>query len=169
MNNALRKTRACTLETLDETLRDSIRSHGKEYGLQDLETDVLMCCETLSAWQKKGSHGGIRTILSVIYVTPKWLVWADGSRDQDARAGTAQLKHIDVADSQNTGSYSISPEQGLMVSGRYTHQNSTGTLFLVLDSEAEGRQFRRILQEALQASRRPEQFLKKAVSLHPTQ
>ena len=158
MNTTIRKTRVCTFETLDETLRQAIRSHGTEYGLQDLETNVLMCCETLSAWQQKGFHGGIRTTLSVVYVTPRWLVWVDGSH-----AGTAQLKHIDVSDSDG---YSISPDQGLHVSGRYTRKNSTGNLFIVLDSEADGRKFRRILQGALLASRRSGRFSQKAPS-HP--
>ncbi|MGE5374441.1 MAG: hypothetical protein ACM3XO_05235 [Bacteroidota bacterium] len=164
MNGAVRKTRICSFETLDEKLRDAIRSHGTEYGLQDLETDVLMCCETLSAWQEKGFHGGIRTSLSAIYVTPRWLVWADGSRDQEAMAGTAQLKHIDVGDAHSAGGYSISPDQGLSVSGRTTRRTNPETLFLVLDSEAEGRQFRRVLQDALLASRRSGRFSKKAAS-----
>ena len=152
MNRSIYKTRACTFETLDEKLRDAIRGHGTDYGLQDLETDILMCCETLSAWQQRGFHGGIRTTLSVVYVTPRWLVWADGSRNQTAMAGTAQLKDIDVGDSSSAG-YSISPDQGLSVSGRHTHKNRKGVTFIVLDSGIEGRKFRRVLQKALQASR----------------
>jgi hypothetical protein len=64
--------------------------------------------------------------------------------------------------------HSISPEQGLSVSGRMTHQNSAGTLLLVLDSEIEGRQFRRVLQDALLASHRSGQFSKKAATLRPS-
>jgi hypothetical protein len=164
MNRTMRRTRACTVETLDTKLRDAIRRHGAEYGLLDLETDVLMCCETLSVWQQTGFHGGIRTILSVIYVTPKWLVWADAGRDQDAMAGTAQLKHIDVRAVGGADGYSIFPDDGLQVSGRYTHKNSTGNTFLVLDSEAEGRMFRQVLQEALLASQRSRRYSRKAAS-----
>ena len=153
MNKTTRKTRACTLETLDEKLRNAIRDHGAQYGLVDLESDVLMCCETISVRQKKGFFGGIKTTLSAVYVTRKWLVWADSSQLNDAIAGTAQLKHIDVIDYSNTARYSISPDQGLNVTGRYTNKNRTGITFIVLDSDTNGQKFRNVLQEALQASR----------------
>ncbi len=153
MNKTTRKTRACTLETLDEKLRNAIRDHGAQYGLVDLESDVLMCCETISVQQKKGFFGGIKTTLSAVYVTRKWLVWADSSQLNDAIAGTAQLKHIDVIDYSNTARYSISPDQGLNVTGRYTNKNRTGITFIVLDSDTNGQKFRNVLQEALQASR----------------
>ena len=155
MNRSIHRTRACTIETLDEKLRDAIRGHATEYGFQDLETDILMCCETLSAWQQRGVHGGIRTTLSVIYVTPRWLVWVGGSRDQDALAGAAQLQDIEIDDSHGTGRYSISPDDGLCVSGHLTHKTRKSATFIVLDSGVEGRKFRRVLQKALLASRRP--------------
>ena len=151
MNSTIRKTRACTIETLDEKLRDAIRSHGTEYGLQDLETDVLMCCETLSAWQRKGFQGGIRTSLSAVYVTPKWLVWAEVTHDQQAMAGTAQLKNIEIGSSPGSAGYNLS-EQGLHVRGRHTRKDHIETTFLLLDSGAQAGKFRQILREALLAS-----------------
>ena len=153
MNKTTRKTRACTIETLDEKLRSAIRDHEAQYGLADLESDVLMCCETISVQQKKGFFGGIKTTLSAVYVTRKWLAWADSSQVNDAIAGTAQLKHIDVIDYSNTARYSISPDQGLNITGRYTNKNRTGITFIVLDSDTSGQKFRNVLQEALQASR----------------
>ncbi len=154
MNQVIRKTRACTIETLDEKLRGAIRAHGASYGLRDIEANILMCCETISAHPKKGFFGGIKTTLSAVYVTPKWLVWADGSDQKDITAGTAQLKHIDVRDYKTTASYSITPDQGLNITGRYTNKNRTGITFIVLDSEPDGLKFREILEEALVISQR---------------
>ena len=51
MNPTTRKTRACTL---DEDLKDALRAHAAKYRLDDLESEILMCCETLSARYKKG-------------------------------------------------------------------------------------------------------------------
>ena len=153
MNTTTRRTRACTIETLDEKLRAAIRSHGREFGLQDLETDVLMCCETLSAWQRKGFQGGIQTSLSAVYVTPKWLVWVDSSHENDTAAGTAQLRHIDLNDNNPPDRYHAGPEQGFILTARYTDRNRTGPTFIVLDSGVEGKKFRKILHEALSASR----------------
>lgn len=149
MNTTTRKTRACTMETLDGKLKAAIRAHGAKYGLADIESDILMCCETISVRQKKGLFGGIKTTLSAVYLTSKWLVWADSADGNDASADTAQLKHIDVRDYRATASYTISPDQGLNITGRYTDKNKTGITFIVLDSELDGQEFRRALKEAL--------------------
>ena len=149
MNITTRKTRVCTIESLDGKLKAAIRAHGAKYGLADIESDILMCCETISVRPQKGFFGGIKTSLSAVYITPKWLVWAESADGNDASAGTAQLKHIDVRDYRNTASYAISPDQGLNITGRYTDKNKTGITFIVLDSEVDGQEFRRVLKEAL--------------------
>lgn len=149
MNLTTRKTRACTLDTLDEALKDAIRAHAVKYQLDDVESHILMCCETLSFRNKKGLFGGIRTTLSAVYVTPKWLVWADSSGRNNVVAGTAQLSQIDVRDYQDTAQYAITPAQGLNITGRYTDKNKTGITFIVLEAEADGQKFRQVLNEAL--------------------
>ncbi|MCI0550031.1 MAG: hypothetical protein L0287_03675 [Anaerolineae bacterium] len=149
MNAITRTTRACTIETLNEGLRNAMRTHGARYGLNDIESDVLMCCETISVRQKKGLFGGIKTTLSAVYITPKWLVWADSTDQNDAGVGSAQLKHIDARDYKTTASYTISPDQGLNITGRYTDKNRTGITFIVLSSESAGQKFRQVLEEAL--------------------
>ena len=149
MNIATRKTRACTLDTLDEELKAGIRSHGTKFGLKDLETDILMCCETITIHAKRGFFGGIKTTLSAVYVTPKWLVWVDSSGRNDAAAGTAQLKQIDVRDYRTTAQGAITPDQGLNITGRYTDKNKIGITFIVLEAGGDGQKFRQILDEAL--------------------
>ena len=149
MNITTRKTRACTLDTLDEELKAAIRAHGAKYGLDDIESGILMCCETLSVRHKKGLFGGIGTTLSAVYVTPKWLVWVDSSGRNDVAAGTAQLKQIDVRDYRSTAQCAITPDQGLNITGRYTDKNKTGITFIVLEADGDGQKFRQILDEAL--------------------
>lgn len=149
MHAITRKTRVCTVETLDEGLKTAIRTHGEKYGLEDIEANILMCCETITMHQKKGLWGGIKTTLSAVYVTPKWLVWVESTGRDDVTAGTAQLKHIDVRDYRTTAQYAITPDQGLNITGRYTDKNRTGITFIVLDSEADGLKFRHVLEEAL--------------------
>jgi len=149
MNTTTRKTRACTMERLDEKLKAAIRAHETKYGLAGIETDILMCCETISIHPKKGLFGSLKTTRSAVYVTPKWLVWADSNGQNDASAGTAQLGQIDVRDYQTTASYAITPDQGLNITGRFTDKNKTGITFIVLDAEADGRAFRHVLEEAM--------------------
>ena len=149
MNTTSRRTRACTLDTLDEGLKNAIRAHAAKYGLDDLESDILMCCETLSIRPKNGIFGGIKSTLSAVYVTPKWLTWADSSGRNEVAAGTARLSQIDVRDYRATAQYAITPDQGLNITGRYTDKNRTGITFIVLEAEADGLKFRDVLHEAL--------------------
>lgn len=120
-------------------------------GLDDIESDILMCCETISIHSKKGFFGGIKTTLSAVYVTRKWLVWADSSGRNEVAAGTAQLKQIDVRDYRTTTQYAITPDQGLNITARYTDKNKTGIAFIVLEAGADGQKFRQVLDEALRA------------------
>jgi len=149
MNLTTRKTRACTLDTLDEALKDAVRAHAVQYRLDDVESHILMCCETLSFRHKKELFGGIRTTLSAVYITPKWLVWADSSGRNNVVAGTAQLSQIDVRDYSPTAEYAITPAQGLNITGCHTDKNKTGITFTVLEAEAEGQKFRQVLDEAM--------------------
>jgi hypothetical protein len=149
MNITTRKTRACTLETLDISLKTAIRAHATKYGLGDIESDILLCCETISVSQKKGLFGGIKSTLSAVYVTPKWLVWADSTDRNDAGVGTAELRHLGVRDYQTTASYAVSPDQGLNITGRYTDKNKTGIAFIALDTDSDGQMFRQVLEEAV--------------------
>jgi hypothetical protein len=80
-----------------------------KYGLEDLESDILMCCETI----------------------------------------TVPLNQMDVRDYGSTVQYAMSPEQGLNIIGLYTDKNKKGITFIVLESVADGRKFRPVLNEAL--------------------
>lgn len=77
MNTNPCSTHACTIEELNASLKAALRAHGTRYDLRDIESGVLMCCETTSTHQKKGVFGGTETTISAVYVTPKWLVWAN--------------------------------------------------------------------------------------------
>lgn len=149
MNLTTRKTRVCALDTLDEDLKFAIHAHGLRYGLNDLDSDIRMCCETLSVRQKKGFWGGVQTTLSAVYVTPKWLVWADSTDRSDASVNASQLIHVDIWEDRAATGYPITVDEGLNITGIYTVQNKTGMAFIALDSNAEGRKFRQVLEEIL--------------------
>jgi hypothetical protein len=44
----------------------------------------------------------------------------------------------------------IMPNQRLNITGRYTDNNKTGITFISLGTEADGKNFRHILEEAIQ-------------------
>jgi len=149
MNSITSSTHACTIEELNAGLRAAMRAHGTHYDLSDIESDVLMCCETKSARIKKGLFGGMEDTLSAVYVTPKWLVWAISANGHLPIAGSAQLRDINMRDYEETSMGSIMPDQGLNITGRYTNVNQTGITFLSLGTEADGKNFRLILEDAI--------------------
>jgi len=149
MNTPTRTTRECSLDNLNPALRAAMRANAAQYQLGDLEPDVLMCCETTSIHQKKGMFGGADTTLSAVFVTPKWLIWADSTDQNHAGAGSAELRLIDVRDYETTAMNAIAPDLGLNITGRYTDRNKTGMTFIVLGSGPDGQKFRQVLGEAL--------------------
>lgn len=150
MNTTSCTTRACTIEELNPDLKNVLRTHGKQFGLEDIESDVLMCCETRSIVQKNGWLGGKEEVThSAAYVTPKWLVWAIAANGDSASAGSAQLRNIESRDYESTAMFAIVPNHGLKITGRYTDVNKTGMTFISLGSEPDGQNFRQVLKEAL--------------------
>ena len=136
MNTTTCTTHACTIEELDPGLKNALRAHGKHFSLEDIESEVLMCCETKAILQRSGWFGAKETSISAAYLTPKWLVWADSSGPNDVVAGAVPLNQMDVRDHQSPAQYTITPAQGLNITGRYTDTNKTGITFIVLEAEA---------------------------------
>ena len=149
MNTNPCSTHACTIEELNATLKAALRAHGTRYDLRDIESGVLMCCETTSTHQKKGVFGGTETTISAVYVTPKWLVWANSAGGRAAEAGSVQLLQAEVHNYETTAMFAVIPNQGLNITGRYTGGNKTGITFISLESKSDGQNFRCTLDEAL--------------------
>jgi len=149
MNSTTCSTRACTIEELNTNLKTALRAHGKQYGMEDIESNVLMCCETKSIPQKNGAIGATETSFSAVYVTPKWLVWAVPANGNTVNAGSALLHQIEARNYETTAMFAILPNQGLNITGRYTDVNKTGMTFISLGSEPDGQNFRQVLKGAL--------------------
>ena len=98
--------------------------------MEDIESDVLMCCETRSVLQKDGLFGGKEEIsFSAAYITPKWLVWANSANGTAASAGSAQLRNIETRDYESTAMFAIVPNRGLNITGRYRRQQDRNDLY----------------------------------------
>ena len=149
MNTTTRTTRECSLDSLNPTLRAAMLDHAAQYNLGDLEADMVMCCETTSVHPKKGMFGSVETTISAVFLTPKWLIWADSTDQNHAGVGSAQLRQIDVRDYETTAMNAISPDLGLNITGRYTDRNKTGMSFIVLGSGPDGQKFRHVLKDAI--------------------
>ena len=119
MNIPTSTTRGCTVEGLSPNLKSALRLHGKQFELDDLESDVLICCETRSVLRTNGLVGGKDEVTySAAYITPKWLAWATVPSHGLASAGSAQLGDIETHDYEAAAILAGLPHQGLNITGR---------------------------------------------------
>ena len=149
MSETTRTTRQCAVNELNPVLTTAIRAHIAQYHLNDLETDILMCCETASTRKKKGLFGSAENAISAVFVTPKWLVWAESINNKIAEVNSALLTHIDIHDFAGSAMGAIAPDTGMNITGRYTNAVKTGQAFIGIGADEVGIKFRQVLHEAM--------------------
>ncbi len=100
MSHYQRTTRACTLDGLRPELAAAIRTYAQRQQWDNLEAEVLACCETatertstnrLDAWLHRGA--ATDSYLALI-ATPQRLIWAYCS--DRARAGAASARYQEM-------------------------------------------------------------------------
>lgn len=102
MSDYDRTTRECTVSQLRPELLQAIRKFFQEHRLGDMETETLMCCETIS---KKKSAGRLDSLLNDeldttihtgMLLTPEWLIWVRSGDQSGTLLTAANLKEIQV-------------------------------------------------------------------------
>lgn len=151
MNAYTRSTRECTFVELRPELVTAIRNHIEKYKLGEVESSLLICCETTSTNQKTGlfANGSEATITGMI-VTAQLLIWTDGEKKDKPIVRSALLHNIDVQDFENTAMYKDNSDSGMNIAGRYTDVTKQGQAFIGLGTDSAGEKFRQILQHAIQ-------------------
>jgi hypothetical protein len=149
MSETKRLTRICSIDELNPVLSSAIRAHIKQYQLGDVESSILMCCETTSVQQKKGFFGGSENAVSAAIVTPQWLIWAESVSNKTAEVNSALLSHIDIHDYARSAMGTISPDTGMNITGRYTNAVKTGAAFIGIGTDQNGIKFREVLHDVM--------------------
>ncbi len=102
MSNYRRFTRECTLEQLRPELLHALREYLLGHGLADVETQIVMCCETISEKQKTSFLASLLgeerddTYYTGAFFTPQLLVWVRSGDKTGAVVVSAQLREIHV-------------------------------------------------------------------------
>jgi hypothetical protein len=151
MNAYTRSTRECTLGDMHPELATAIRKHIETYNLGEIESSILICCETTSTSKKAGLFAnGDKITLTGVFVTTQFLVWTDGKEKGKPSVRSALLRNIDVQDFENTAMYRVNPDSGMNIVGRYTDVTKQGQSFIGLGPDPAGEKFRQVLQHAIQ-------------------
>jgi hypothetical protein len=102
LTNYTRSTRACTFELLQPALRQALRAYFSEHELTDLESQILICCETQSRRENISTLAALlgedrdEVYYLAALMTPEWLVWARSGDHSNIIVAAARLKDIKV-------------------------------------------------------------------------
>jgi hypothetical protein len=100
MSKYRRTTRECTIEQLRPELARALRDYAQQQQWRNLETEVVMCCETTA---EKISTSKLDEFLDgesdpltylALIITPQRLIWMRSGAHIHAAAAAAQLKDV---------------------------------------------------------------------------
>lgn len=102
MSEFNRTTRECPVNQLHPEVFSALKTYFQEKNLGDMETETVLCCETVST---KNRAGGLFSLLSPsvdttirtgIVLTSEWLVWARIGDNSGTLLSSANLNVIVV-------------------------------------------------------------------------
>lgn len=152
MNTNTRNTRECSMDSLLPELATALRKHAQVYKLGNIESSIIMCCETASTQKKTGLFGGSETIITGAILTSEWLILSTKTGNEKPDVISARLKNIQAQNFESTAMFKVNPDSGLNITGRYSDVTKQGMIFLGLGSEPAAEKFRQALQQALKAA-----------------
>lgn len=148
MGDYVRTTREATFDNLNPNLITALRTHIEKHELGDINSALLMCCETTSSKQKKGLFGGkSEVILVAVILTPQWLIWAVSKDNESAGVLSAQLRNIQVQDYETSEMNKLIQDTGVNISGIGTDAVNLGSAFIGFGAEPAAQKFRALLKE----------------------
>jgi hypothetical protein len=161
MSNYKRFTRECTLEQLRPELVHAIRGYLQEHGLAEVETQIEMCCETISERQKASAIAALlredpdKVYYTGAFVTPQWLVWARSGDKTGTTVVSAQLREIHVKPLASL----LVKDAGLEVSGFIGNSRIHAGGYIGLGPEAAAQKFCEKVKQAVDKVNPPRSLL----------
>jgi hypothetical protein len=159
MSNYRRYTRACDFNQLRPELYQAIQNHIQTQQLENIETELLMCCETTSEQKNKGGltawlEGNVDTLYYTgMLVTPQWLVWARHGDKSGTTVSAAKLKDLQV----NIFTPKLFKDRGIEVFGYINNsKRRTGGYtggYIGLGSEEAAQKFVEVVVQAIEETR----------------
>lgn len=154
MREYQRATRECSVTDLHAELARAIREYATRHGLGDVESEALICCETISERRRKGLLGrffGDPDALhrTAMLLTPRLLIWGTTGERRGTSIVSARLSDIEVRDYDS----SLVEDSGLDVFGFLNGAPERAQAFIGLGEGPEAEKFRRMLKEGVARSR----------------
>ncbi|MFN2151535.1 MAG: hypothetical protein ACK2T5_08065 [Anaerolineales bacterium] len=157
MSDYQRTTRECSVRQLRPELFQAVQDYFREQRLGSLDTEILMCCETLS--EKKGDNkllsvlqGDVDTTIHMgMLLTSERLIWVRSGDQSGTRLNAADLKEIRV----RAISPLFSKVHGLEIFGYVEGSKSRIRGFIGMGSESAAQKFCEAAQQAIDKVKPP--------------
>ena len=151
MSDYNRTTRECPVSQLHPEILRAFQSYFQEHNLGDLETETLLCCETIST---KKEFSGLASMLKNeletsirigMILTSKQLIWVRKGDQSDARLTAADLNFIQV----RAYTSFFTKDTGLEVFGYIGDSNTNVRGYIGMGSEPAAQKFCEEVRKAI--------------------
>ena len=149
MNANTRTTRECSFDSLRPEMLAAVREHVELYKIGNIESNILICLETISIQKKNGLFGGSEKVITGALLTSEWLILAVERVNEKPVVISGRLRNLQAQNFEDTAMFKVSPDSGLNVTGRYSDVTKQGMSFIGLGPEPAAQKFRQIFQEAI--------------------
>ncbi|MCE9622565.1 MAG: hypothetical protein K8R99_09495 [Actinomycetia bacterium] len=131
-------------------LAAAIREHVAKFNLGAILADAGDGVETTSVRPKKGLFGKEELVYGAAIITKGWLVWAISGPRTNPHALSARLNQITVQDYGQSNLAALAPDSGVVVNGVNTENSNPGSVFIGLEANHAGNDFKARLIAAVQ-------------------
>ena len=151
MSDYNRTTRECPVSQLHPELLRAIQGYFQKNQLGDLETETLLCCETVST--KKDFNRLVSmlkgeletTIRTGMILTSQQLIWVRKGNQSDARLTAANLREIQARAYTSI----LTKDTGLEIFGYIGDSNSNVRGYIGMGSEPAAQKFCEEVKQAI--------------------
>lgn len=149
MREYKRTTRECRFDDLPPQVVQAFRKHTEKNELENLEADILICCETASERLKQGFFGRLLggsnyAQNTTILLTPERIIWCITDTKGVSSVLSARFSEIEVRDFQSD----LIEDSGLDISGFINDSAERGSVFIALGAEEAAEKLRRMAKDA---------------------
>ncbi len=151
MSNYIRATRECSVYELQPELLQVIQNYFQEHAVGNIQSDVVMCCETVS---RKKNTGKVASWLDgkpdtaayiALVLTSKWLIWAHYGDQSGTQVHSASLNEIHA----EFYTPMFSKDSGLRITGFVNEKNSHIRGYLAMGNDPAVQKFCEEVHQAI--------------------
>lgn len=151
MSNYVRTTRECSVNDLQLELLQAIQNYFQEHAVGNLQSDIVMCCETVSRKENSGREISWldgrpdTTAYTAMVLTSRWLIWAVHGDQSGTQVHAASLNEIQA----EFYTPLFSKDAGLRINGFVGEENTRIRGYIGMGNDQAAHKFCEEVQHAI--------------------